>query len=247
MAARLTPRAADASPFGSAPLTHPLGPPTTASRERLTSNITIIEERAPMRQPIWIKVILTLFILVASGAAGVWLGSAITPNVATAAHRIKWTPLRKPPEAAAMIIGNFVCDRSLGVVVQSLSGNRYISCPSGWQPWNNMSSEPWQLLACAGDPPTSYSPDFDSLPHAVKDCKLTYTIEWELSQEVYVILDDGSVWQWVFTYGLGTMIGYWINGLLLGLVVGIILSIQVWRKGKYSSATQDLPDEASSI
>jgi len=194
-----------------------------------------------MRQPIWIKIALTIFTLVAFSAGGVCFGSAITPNVDTAARRIKWTSLGKPPEAAVKIIGSFVCDRSSGVVVQSASGGRYIACPSGWQPWNNVSSEPWQLLACLGNPPTSYSPGFETLPHPVKDCKLTYTSEWVLAQEVYVILEDGSVWQWIFTYGLGTIIGYWIIGLLLGLAVGIMLSIQVWWVGRQSSVTHDYP------
>lgn len=194
-----------------------------------------------MRQPIWIKITLTLLILVVSSAGGVWFGSAITPDANSAARRTKWTSLGKPPEEVVRIAGIYVCEHSSGVVVQSASGSRYMACPSGWQVWNNPSSEPWYLLACAGNPPTAYSPGFDSLPKPVRDCRLEFSNEWELAEAVYVVLEDGSVWQWKFTYGLGTMIFYWTIGLLSGLVVGIALSIWMWQAGKRSSATDELP------
>ena len=174
-----------------------------------------------MRRFIWIKIALTLFILVATSAGGIWFGNAITPDVSTAARRTKWTSLGKPPEAAVKIAGECLCDRSYGVVVQSASGVTYIACPSGWQQWNNAYGTPWQLTACLGNPPTQECPGFESLPHPVKDCGLKYTSEWTLVQAVYTILEDGSVWQWNFTYGIGTIMGYWMGGCFWGLVVGI--------------------------
>jgi hypothetical protein len=56
--------------------------------------------------------------------------------------------------------------------------------------------------------------------------------EWTIAETVYTILDDGSVWRWNFTYGIGTILGYWLGGLIVGLVVGIVISLAIWRMGQ---------------
>jgi hypothetical protein len=177
------------------------------------------------------KIALTLFVIISTSAGGVWLGSVITPNVNTAARGTKWTSLGTPPEAAVKIAGEFLCDQSYGVVVQSASGANFLSCPSGWRRWNEYGA-PWHLSACRGNPPTQYSPGFENLPRPVRDCGFRYTSEWAISETVYTVLEDGSVWQWNFTYSIGTIIAYWIGGLIFGLAVGIVISIYIWRRDR---------------
>jgi hypothetical protein len=181
-----------------------------------------------MKLPVWKKVVITFFIMVASSAAGLWLGSLVLPDAHSAASGIKWSSLGSPPEAAVKIAGEFLCDRTYGVVVQAASGARYLSCSSGWKPWEEKFGKPWSLSPCRGNPPTQYCPAFERLPKPVRACGMKYTNEWTIIETVYTVLDDGSVWHWNFTYGIGTVLSYWLGGLMAGLVVGIFISIGVW-------------------
>jgi len=181
-----------------------------------------------MRLSVWIKIAITLIIVVSTSAFGVWIGTAITPDSNTEARKINWTSLGTPPELAVKITGEFLCEQSYGVIVESASGTGYIACPSGWHVWDNPHSAPMNLDACRGNPPTQYSPKFENLPYPVTDCAFRFQNEWTIVENVYTILDDGSVWQWKFTYGIGNVLIYWVGGLFLGLVTGIIISIAVW-------------------
>ena len=192
-----------------------------------------------MKQPIWEKVAITFFVIVSTSVGGIWFGNAITPDANSVGRGTKWTSLGTPPEAAVKIAGESNCDRLYEVVVQSASGVHYISCPSGWRQWNSEYNVPGYLLTCQGNPPTPYNPGFESLPHPVRDCGLQYTHEWAIVETVYTVLEDGSVWQWKFTYGIGTIITYWIGGLILGLAVGIMISIYVWRRDRQRKRTLD--------
>jgi hypothetical protein len=185
-----------------------------------------------MKQIIWKKLALTLVILVSTSIGGGWVGNALTPDAKGAARATKWISLGTPPEAAVQIAGEFFCDGAYGVVVQSASGSSYQACSSGWRAWNYEYGTPGYLATCQGDPPTQYSPGFDSLPHPVKDCRLKFTYEWAIVETVYTTLEDGSVWQWNFTYGIGTIIAYWLGGLSGGLAVGIMISIWFWRRDR---------------
>jgi len=185
-----------------------------------------------MKEAIWKNVAITLFIIIVTSTGGIWFGNAITPDAKSVGRGTKWTSLGTPPEAAVKIAGESNCDRLYRVVVQSASGVRYISCPSGWRQWNSEDGFLGQMLTCRGDPPTAYNPGFKSLPHPVRDCRLNYTTEWAIQEIVYTVLEDGSVWQWNFTYGIGIIITYWIGGLIVGLAVGIMISIYVWRRDR---------------
>jgi hypothetical protein len=61
---------------------------------------------------------------------------------------------------------------------------------------------------------------------------MKFTSEYAIAETVYTVLDDGSVWQWTFTYGMGIPIAYGMGGLIAGLAAGILISIGVWRKDR---------------
>jgi len=188
-----------------------------------------------MRPDLWKKIAIAFSLLVLTGICGICgllLGSAITPDARSAARGTTWTSLGKPPEAAQKVAGEDVCGREYRVVVQSASGAYYISCQSNWEPWNAGSTGPGGLAACQGNPPTQYSPNFDNLPSPVRDCGMKFTSEYAIAETVYTVLDDGSVWQWTFTYGMGIPIAYGMGGLIAGLAAGILISIGVWRKDR---------------
>jgi len=183
-----------------------------------------------MKQPVWKKAIIFIFIIVATSIGGVVLGNLLTPDARRAARGIKWISLGIPPEGAVKIAGESVCGRSYEVVVQSASGKYYLYCSSEWRQYQSENGDPFILGTCQGNPPTQYSPGFDKLPYPVKDCGFIFTHEWGINETVYSVLEDGSVWKWDFTYGFNTIFKYWIGGLILGLIVGILISIGVWRK-----------------
>jgi hypothetical protein len=186
-----------------------------------------------MRPGLWKKIALALSLLVLTGICGICgllLGSVFTPDPHTAARGTTWTSLGEPPEAARKIAGEAVCGREYRVVAQSASGAYYISCQSNWEPWNAGSNGPVPMAACQGNPPTQYSPSFESLPYPVSDCGMKFTHEYVIAETVYTVLEDGSVWQWTFTYGMGTPIAYGVGGLIAGLAVGMIISIGIWRR-----------------
>jgi hypothetical protein len=185
-----------------------------------------------MKEAIWKNVAITLFIIIVTSTGGIWFGNAITPDAKRVGQWTKWTSLGTPPEAAVKIAGESNCDRLYRVVVQSASGVHYIACPSGWRQWNSEDGFLGQMLTCQGDPPTAYNPGFKSLPHPVRDCGFKYTTEWATQEIVHTVLEDGSVWQWKFTYGIGIVIAYLIGGLITGLAVGIVISIYVWRRDR---------------
>jgi hypothetical protein len=184
-----------------------------------------------MKQPIWKKVVITFFILIITGIVGVVLGNLITPDARSVARGEKWTSLGMPPEASVKVAGESDCDQSYEVVVQSASGKYYLHCSEEWESYQSEYGAPGNLAACQGNPPTQYSPSFENLPQPVRDCGLKFTNEWAIDETVYTILEDGSVWKWDFTYGFGTIFAYWIGGLIFGLIVGILISIGVWRRG----------------
>jgi hypothetical protein len=182
-----------------------------------------------MRISIWIKIAISLIVIVITSAIGMWISSEITPDAHSEAQKIHWSSLGSPPEPAEKINGVFLCEQSYGVIIESTSGAGYIACPSGWQTWNNPITAPMPLDKCSGDPPTQYSPGFKDLPLPVKDCAFRFQNEWAIVENVYVILDNGSVWQWNFTYGIGNALIYLVGGLFWGLIVGIVISIVFWR------------------
>jgi hypothetical protein len=185
-----------------------------------------------MKRPVWKKVILTFFIIVIASIMGIVFGNLITPDARSVARGKSWTSLGTPPEAAVKIAGESACGQSYEAVVQSASGKYYLYCSSEWEPFQSENGGPGNLAACQGNPPTQYSPAFEALPFPVRDCGLKFTNEWAIEETVYTVLEDGSVWKWDFTYGFNTILKYWIGGLIFGLIVGILLSIYVWRSGR---------------
>ncbi|MBN1538189.1 MAG: hypothetical protein JW908_15735 [Anaerolineales bacterium] len=182
-----------------------------------------------MKKNILGKIFIAIIIIIIASFGGVILGNIITPDAESAAREKKWVSLGIPPEAAVKIAGESECGQTYEVVVQSASGKNYIFCSSEWKPWQNGSGGPWELYACQGDPPAQYSPSVKNLPYPVKDCVLKFTSEWAIDETVYSVLEDGSVWKWHFTYSIGTIISYWFGGLIFGLIVGIMISVRVWR------------------
>jgi hypothetical protein len=184
----------------------------------------------PRRKPIWKKVILSIGIIIVSTAIGGWIGNVVTPDAKTAAGKTEWSTLGIPPSGAVAILGEYPCSGQYEVVVGSSSGTNYIYCQTGWQQWDNPPDSAGNPAKCQGDPPSAYSPGFNKLPFPVKDCIMQFSNEWNISEKVYTVLDDGSVWHWSFTYGMSTVLGYLFGGILIGLVVGIAISILVWFK-----------------
>ena len=182
------------------------------------------------RKPIWKKVIISIVIIIVSAIIGGWIGNLITPDAKTAAGRTKWSTLGIPPSGAMTILGEYPCGDQYEVVVESSSGTNYMLCQTGWQQWDNPQDSVGYLARCQGDPPSAYSPSFDKLPSPVKDCVMLFLNEWNISETVYTVLEDGSVWHWSFTYGMSTMLGYLFGGLLIGLVTGIAISVWFWYK-----------------
>jgi ABC-type antimicrobial peptide transport system permease subunit len=184
----------------------------------------------PKRKSIWKKVILSIAIIFVSTAIGGWIGNLVTPDAKTAAGKTDWSTLGFPPSGAVAILGEAPCVDQYEVVVGSASGTNYINCQTGWQKWDNPPDSAGSPAKCQGDPPSAYSPGFDRLPFSVKDCVMQFSNEWNISEKVYTVLEDGSVWHWSFTYGMSTVLGYLFGGLLIGLVAGIAISILAWLK-----------------
>jgi hypothetical protein len=184
----------------------------------------------PKRKSIWKKVILSIAIIIVSTGIGGWIGNVITPEAKTAAGRTKWTSLGIPPSGAVAIVGEAPCVDQYEVVVGSSSGTNYIYCQSGWQQWDNPLDSAVKPAKCQGNPPSAYSPGFDKLPFPVKDCVMQFSNEWNISEQEYTVLEDGSVWYWSFTYGMNSILGNLFGGLLIGLVAGIVVSILAWIK-----------------
>jgi ABC-type antimicrobial peptide transport system permease subunit len=184
----------------------------------------------PKRKSIWKKVILSIAIIFVSTAIGGWIGNLVTPDAKTAAGKTDWSTLGFPPSGAVAILGEAPCVDQYEVVVGSASGTNYINCQTGWQKWDNPPDSAGSPAKCQGDPPSAYSPGFDRLPFSVKDCVMQFSNEWNISEKVYTVLEDGSVWHWSFTYGMSTVLGYLFGGLLIGLVAGIAISIWFWLK-----------------
>jgi hypothetical protein len=177
------------------------------------------------------KLAITIALLVAGAITGLVLGNALVPEIRTAARHARWTSLGSPPEPVETIAGEAPCGRGYSIVVRTSSGTTYQSCQGAWSDPGALASSMALLAPCRGDPPTQYNPGFDQLPQPVKACGMVYSTEWSVSERVFVILDDNSVWAWDFTFGPGIYLGYWSAGLVVGLAVAAILSVRLWRKG----------------
>ena len=184
-----------------------------------------------MRLSVWIRIFISLGIFLCTSAIGLWVGSLLIPDAHTEAQKIKWATFGFPPEKVEKIVGEHLCENAYGIIVETAVGQRYISCPSGWQTWDTPSISPMILNECQADPPTQYSPGFSSLPQPVKACAFKYMSEWTIVEYVYTILDDGSVWEWDFTFGIGNVIASYLKGLFWGFIAGIIISGFVWWWG----------------
>ena len=187
-------------------------------------------EVKPQKRTSWNKVITSIISIILACFLGVWIGYEITPDSNTVAKSIPWTSLGTPPSNAVNILGESPCGTSYEVVVQTISGKNYLYCQTGWQQWTSSYANVASLFKCNGNPPTAYSPRFEELPNSVVDCSFQFTNEYNNSELVYTILNDGSVWKWNFSYGISTVLGYMFGGFLSGFLVGIAIAIWLWRK-----------------
>ncbi|MBN1429212.1 MAG: hypothetical protein JXB07_12630 [Anaerolineae bacterium] len=135
-----------------------------------------------------------------------------------------WEPLNNPPEAVAHLVG--VDDDTQTLYVQSTSGHYYACC---WQ----LVEQPPQLDESPGQCSLSEMPSppgkvLENMTHA--ECGGEWFVQYS-----YVLLSDGSVWEWQLTpnayEGIGVLsrgLFYSICGTLSGLGIGILLVALPW-------------------
>jgi hypothetical protein len=178
----------------------------------------------------WKRILGTIGIMIAAGFIGLIIGYNLVPDIQAAASHVPWENLGTPPAKALKISGYAPCSKSSGVVVLTQSGKQYQVCSAGqWEDWKYGENYNGMPVPCQTDHPTQYNPGLSQIPGKTIDCIMTYTIEWVHSESVYTVQDDGSVWRWIFSYGIGTYFAYALVGMITGLAAGVVLAVVLWK------------------
>jgi hypothetical protein len=172
----------------------------------------------------------TLLITLVCAILGVWLASLWANGPLLSGKWVRWKSLGSPPEKPAAITGGVYCDDRQGVEVQAASGNVYQHCGRTWSlVGSGPANATFPLIPCQGEVPSAHNPGFGSLPSPVTTCSWTYAWEWTTEELVIVALEDGSVWSWYYSFGVGTVLLTSLAGLLAGLVAGIFIAQILWK------------------
>lgn len=168
-----------------------------------------------------------LLIFIITGCLGGYLVASSAGNPASTT----WKEMTQPPEKAVRIVeigGNG--SEANSITVQSAANRQYECCGPGPSPWVEVAS-----------PKTRYGPDcsqiqttlFDQLSGKIVDCAFISQFEYTSEQYYAVLMDDGSIWRWHYISGLSTVFGAMVNGMLAGLVIGVIwIVVRLWMNRK---------------
>jgi hypothetical protein len=172
-----------------------------------------------------LSLLLTLVFIISFGYLG-YMGMAWFFQSVTDRFLNKWTPLGTPPGKAVSVLATSSQSVMQKTIVITADGKFYAYQPGSVSNWVETS---WSYPKNINLNPTC--PGFvrprPSLPHAINDCKGSFTWEWQSTEDFFAVLDDGSVWRW--QYGVGLMEG--LKRLLLvvsittlGAISGFLLS-----------------------
>ncbi len=169
---------------------------------------------APLFRKIF-SILMTLLLIIGLGFSG-FMGAGYFFKAVSGGFLSKWTSVGTPPGKAVSIqIGGSESASGM-TVVKTADGKYYGYKPGLFAKWVETSwSFPKQTRLNSDCLPFDEWPQRPPLPHAIIDCRGSFTWEWQSTGEFYAVLDDGSVWRW--RYGMGL-----IEGLVLMLVAAIL-------------------------
>jgi hypothetical protein len=181
------------------------------------------------------KILLNLGLLLLFIITGC-LGGYIIASSSGGPGSTTWNEITSPPEKAVRIIeiGGYGSDAN-SITIQSESGKQFECCGPGPSPWKEVTFIK-----------TRYGPEcaqiestlFDQLPGKPVDCAFISQFEYTTEQYYTAILDDGSVWRWHYVHGLSTVFTGVVNGMLVGLVVGVIwVVVRLWMNRKEANSS----------
>jgi hypothetical protein len=148
-----------------------------------------------------------------------------------------WESLGQPPDGAASFswaVPNW-SEHRLQLYVKTTTGKTYSCCGSKKQGWEEASlKEELKESICKWYRDRLTQLIFSNIDVSqVKDCTLMpWSMEWFADEDMYVILESGSVWKWHHYWGLPQMIGFGCGIPLLVEILGWITFILLNRRKK---------------
>ncbi len=136
-----------------------------------------------------------------------------------------WTPLGAPPEKALFIQYAARENSSLPTTVKSANGKFYAYRPASSPQWVETTwpypEKETRSSACQG---LTYK--LSSPTHTIIDCD--GSVSWEMNrvEDLYAVLDDGSVWRWQYgnENNFTLTLSLYAAGLVLGVFFGFLFS-----------------------
>jgi hypothetical protein len=193
----------------------------------------------------WRGIGLGVLLTLGLGFLGYLIGSYANQLI-TVDTFVRWKQLGKPPSGAASFIAigrDFKTDR-VWVSVKNARGEAYLYSgekDGQWEPGEGFAGQIPQDCAGAIYPPSD--PSFQQLPGKPRKCaSIVWSWEWDTISDLFVILADGSVWQWQVRHTFAASMA-WICVTPLALIAAgwiVLLAIRlVRRKNSVKNPTVD--------
>lgn len=136
-----------------------------------------------------------------------------------------WESMGQPSGGAARFVWAETNwhEHQFTVYVETTTGKIFRCCPAGQKGWEETTlKERVKESTCKWYRERLARLTFSNIDVSrVKDCVLMpWTFEWVADDEMYVILEDGSVWKWHHYWGLPQMIGFGCGVPLLVEILG---------------------------
>lgn len=132
-----------------------------------------------------------------------------------------WTSLGFPPGKAVSIQATTF---NFGkTVIKSANGKYYVYRPLAISKWVETTWQYDERTVLTPVCQSFYRPP-TSLPHPIVDCSGSFTWEWQRTEDITAVLDNGSVWRWRYGTGLLEALLFTAIVTILGAIIGFLLS-----------------------
>jgi hypothetical protein len=146
---------------------------------------------------------------------------------------VRWQSLGAPPGGADRIVSvnKIQLDSWVEVSVSTNSGEIYIHPGKAGSDWQAASDPRGQVPSdCAESILKHNEPSFNLLPGPPKRCaSVMWSWEWTTDSDLFVILEDGSVWRWHINHSFSDMVLWQCVTPLVFVGIGWIIYIAVRR------------------
>jgi hypothetical protein len=179
----------------------------------------------------WRRIRIGLLVTLGCATLGYFVGAKMN-QLALSDAFVHWQALGSPPGGADQFVAADIGIQTdaVDLSVRSASGETYVYRGAKGGVWE-LTTEPAGQAPydCAESFTKNRDPSYDLLPGEPVRCgSIVWSWEWTTDTDLFVILEDGSVWRWHVRHGISDAI-LWQCGLpLVFVAVGWVVYLGVW-------------------